>query len=130
MQTVMEPSLGRAVESYFEDLKNGCNNLITCEQLEEEMKKGEEDLYLLDIRKPEDFQEGHIEGAVNIPWAEVGEFLDDIPKDCKVIPICYSGQTAGQLVGIMRILGFNACSLKGGMSCNKAHLPIQAGCSS
>lgn len=130
MQTIQENTFNPAVKSYFEDLKNGCNNLITCKQLEEEMKNGKGDLYLLDIRKPDDFNEGHIEGAVNIPWAEVGEFLEDLPKNCKIINICYSGQTAGQLTGIMKILGFDVCSLKGGMSCDKAHLPISAGCSS
>jgi rhodanese-related sulfurtransferase len=28
---------------------------------------------------------------------------------------CYTGQTAGQVVGALRLLGFDAVSLKGGM---------------
>lgn len=130
MQAVLERPETISVQDYFEDLKQGRNNLISCEQLEKELDKDPTGLYLLDIRKPEDFEKGHIEGAINIPWAEVGEYLEDIPKDQRIVVICYSGQTAGQLTGIMRLLGFRVCSLKGGMSCDQTYLPIQAGCAS
>ncbi|MBN1332537.1 MAG: rhodanese-like domain-containing protein [Synergistales bacterium] len=122
MQAVLE-----AVESYFEDLKQGCNNLITCEQLTEIMENGKA-VYILDIRAPEDFENGHLDGAVNVPWSELGDHLDEIPKDQKVVVCCYSGQSAGQVVSLMKILGYNVCSLKGGMTCDLTHLPIEAGC--
>lgn len=121
MQAIKE-----AVESYFVDLKNGCNNLISCDQLTEIM--GKKDIYILDIRKPEDFEESHLEGAVNFFWSEVGDHLEEIPKDKKVIVYCYSGQSAGQVVSLLRILGYDACSLKGGMKCDLTYLPLEAGC--
>ncbi|MDD2207592.1 MAG: rhodanese-like domain-containing protein [Aminobacterium sp.] len=121
MKTIVE-----AVADYFQDLKKGCNNLISCEQLKEVMKK--EEVYILDIRKPEDYEEEHLEGAVNIFWSEVGDHLNEIPKDKKVIVCCYSGQSAGQVVSLMRLLGYNACSLKGGMKCDLTYLPLEARC--
>jgi rhodanese-related sulfurtransferase len=119
-------TISEVVARYFEDLKKGCNNLISCDQLGELMRK--ENVYILDIRKPEDYEEEHLEGAVNIFWSEVGDHLKEIPKDKKVVVCCYSGQSAGQVVSLMRILGFNACSLKGGMKCDLAHMPIEARC--
>ncbi len=118
-----------AVDAFWSDLKNGCNNLIDCAQLQEQREK-DSSLYLLDIRKPEDYDKDHIEGAVNIPWVKVGDALDDLPKDRKIIVICYSGQTAGQTVALLKILGFDCCSLKGGMSCDTVHLPLESTCSS
>ncbi|WP_350449688.1 rhodanese-like domain-containing protein [Aminobacterium mobile] len=121
MKTIEE-----AVAVYFQDLKKGCNNLISCEQLKELMSR--EDVYILDIRKPEDFEKEHLEGAINVFWSEVGDHLDEIPKDKKVVVCCYSGQSAGQVVSLMRLLGYNACSLKGGMQCDLTYLPLEAHC--
>ncbi len=117
-----------AVDAFWSDLKNGCNNIISCEQINDAIKSGTP-LYIMDIRKAEDYAEKHIDGAINIPWVEVGDFIDDLPKDEKIIVVCYTGQTAGQTVALLRILGFNACSLKGGMTCEQAYLPLTASCS-
>lgn len=117
-----------AVDAFWADLKTGRNNIISCQQLEEAMKS-KCPLYLLDIRKPEDYEKNHIDGAINIPWNEVGDYLDDLPKNEKIIVICYTGQTAGQTVALLRLLGFDCCALKGGMSCDQAFLPLVASCS-
>ncbi|SMG33877.1 rhodanese-like domain-containing protein [Dethiosulfovibrio salsuginis] len=121
--------LRKAVDQFWSDLKDGRNNIISCEQLNQAIENNYP-LYLLDIRKPEDYAEKHIDGAINVPWVEVGDYLDDFPKDEKIIVICYTGQTAGQTVALLRLLGFDACSLKGGMSCEQAFLPLKASCAS
>lgn len=121
--------LRKAVDQFWSDLKDGRNNIVSCEQLKQAIEKGCP-LYLLDIRKPEDYAERHIDGAINVPWVEVGEYLDDFPKDERIIVICYTGQTAGQTVALLRLLGFDACSLKGGMSCEEAFLPLKSSCAS
>jgi len=43
------------------------------------------------------------------------EKFTQLPTDKKVLVYCYSGQTAGQAVGIMRLLGYDAASIKSGM---------------
>ncbi|GBE58161.1 putative adenylyltransferase/sulfurtransferase MoeZ [bacterium BMS3Abin01] len=76
-----------------------------------------EELFLLDIRLAEDYEKvGHIEGATNIPFADVAvpENLDRLPKDKKIIVICYTGNTAAQATMILRILGYDASVLKFG----------------
>ncbi|WP_273322568.1 rhodanese-like domain-containing protein [Vallitalea guaymasensis] len=75
-----------------------------------------EDFYLLSIRSAKDFEEGHISGANNIPWgAGMEKQFGTLPKDKPVVVYCYTGQTAGQTVAALRLLGYDAVSLNGGM---------------
>jgi len=124
-------SIYEGVENYFEDLRNGCNNLIDCRQLKQKIVTGEP-LFLLDIRKKADYDKGHIEGAFHAEWVEVWDFIQEgvFRKDEKIIVICYTGQTAGQIVALLKVLGYDACSLMGGMVNGwlKGDMPIQASC--
>ncbi len=125
-------ALTQEIQKYFIDLKCGSNNLITLNDL---LKKidAKDEMFMLDIRKQEDYDKGHIKGAFHAEWSEVGEFIEEdvFSKDEQIIVICYSGQTAGQTVGILRSLGYNACSLKGGMIAGSKNdnLNIEASCS-
>ncbi len=116
---------------FFEDLKCGCNNLIAGSDLLKKIE-AKEDLFVLDIRSEEDYKENHVPTAVHCPWSKVGEWIeaDKIRRDQHIIVACYTGQTAGQTVGVLRSLGFDACSLKGGMNNGwKADgLPLEAKC--
>jgi rhodanese-related sulfurtransferase len=46
----------------------------------------------LDARSPEQYQQGHIQGARNLPWESVDEYCDavmaDIPQDAMIITYC------------------------------------------
>lgn len=121
-----------SIKQYFTDLKNGCNNLIDSQSLYKKIT-AKEDLFLLDIRRKDDFAKNYIEGSVHCEWSEVLDFIEEdiLPKDKKIIVICYSGQTAGQVVGILKALGYDACSLMGGMinGWMKNSMPIEAACS-
>lgn len=65
-------------------------------------------------------------------WDEVYEFIEEdiLPKDKRIIVVCYTGQTAGQTVGILRLLGYDACSLMGGMVNGwlKSDMPFESTC--
>ena len=102
------------------------NNIIQSADLFEALEANPGSFYVLDIRSADDFAEGHIEGAVNVPWAEVGSILGDIPTNRPLVVTCYTGQTAGQTVGVLRMLGFDAKSLAGGMNLgwNAEELPV------
>lgn len=123
--------LTQQVEKYFKELQCGFNNLITAEELLKRKETGEA-LFLLDIRKEEDYSKGHLEGAFHAEWSEVGAFIEEdvFRKDERIIVICYSGQTAGQVVGILKSLGYDACALKGGMvtGSENDNLQIEASC--
>ncbi len=74
---------------------------------------------VFDIRSATDFATNHITGAKNIVLKDVittAETLG-VAKDAKILVVCYTGQTAGQAVMALRLLGWkNAVVLKWGMA--------------
>ncbi len=43
---------------------------------------------VVDVRAAEAFQQGHIEGAINVPEADVATRLADLPKDKLIVAYC------------------------------------------
>lgn len=107
--------LTEAVVQYFRTIPP-TNHQIKAPDLKASLDSGSSPYFLLDIRKPEDYAKGHIQGAVNIPFTTVGDNLDKLPKDKQIVVICYTGQTAGQTVAALRLAGYNAVALHFGMS--------------
>lgn len=79
---------------------------------------GDPNIFLLDIRKPADYAAGHIQGAVNIYFHDLGKpgNLAKLPKNKQIVVICYTGTTANQTNGMLNLLGYNAIAMKYGMS--------------
>lgn len=67
---------------------------------------------VIDVREPEEFQEQHVEGAINIPLAQIGTIL---PSDEKVYVICRSGRRSKWATNMLRKRGIEAYNVKGGM---------------
>ena len=110
-----DPDIKAAVEDYFNAIPEKGSNIWPAAKVKE-MLDAEELGTIVSIRQPDAYAAGHIEGAVNIPWGEgMQEKFSTLPKDETFVVYCYSGQTAGQTVGILRLLGYDAVSLKSGM---------------
>ena len=61
---------------------------ISLEQLKEKLDAGA-DIVIVDVRSKEDFDEGHISGAVSIPWQrEMEARYTELPRDKEVITYC------------------------------------------
>jgi len=103
-----------AVNGYFANLPDD-NAMIGEEAFVEKLKDGE-DLFVLDIRQPDVYNEGHVKGAVNLPWGPdaIADNLDKMPGDKIIYVYCYTGQTANQTVGLLNFAGFEAKSVKFG----------------
>ena len=72
---------------------------------------------LVDVRTPDEFKAGHIEGAKNIPVSEVVQRMDEFgPKDGVVVVYCRSGGRSGQAKKTLDAAGFTAVHNAGGMS--------------
>lgn len=77
------------------------------------------DQYIIDIRDATTFAAGHIEGAVNVAAGEVLNHYEANGLATKevVVIVCFSGQTAGWVSGLMNTLGYtNVKDMKWGMS--------------
>lgn len=81
-------------------------------------------IFWVDLRSPEDYAAGHITGAVNIPYAKVGEHLEVLPMNKQIVFQCYSGQTSAQVTSVATMLGFNAVSFRSGMKFGWAPLEL------
>lgn len=104
-----------AVEAYFKAIPESGSNIIAAAALKELMD-AEEEMTIVSIRQPDDYAKGHIEGAINIPFGKGMEAkFTQLPEDEKVYVYCYSGQTAGQTVSALRLLGYDAVSVKSGL---------------
>ncbi|MCH2107788.1 MAG: rhodanese-like domain-containing protein [Polyangiaceae bacterium] len=70
---------------------------------------------LMDVREPEEFQSGHIEGAINVPVGEIDERLSRLEPGSRLIVYCRSGRRAHRAATKLRNQGFKVYEL-GSMS--------------
>ncbi len=66
------------------------------------------DLVLLDVRTPEEFADGHVDGATLIDFygADFADQLAELDRDASYVVYCRSGNRSGQTVDLMQQLGF------------------------
>jgi rhodanese-related sulfurtransferase len=69
---------------------------------------------LLDVRDPDEFGEGHIPGAENVPLPELRERIAELPRDKQIHVYCGVGQRAYYAIRLLRQHGFAARNLSGG----------------
>jgi len=90
-----------------------------------------DDLVVLDVRTPEEFAEGHLEGAVLVDFyaADFAEQLAALDTDVPYLVYCRSGNRSGQALGVMEQLGFtSAVDVDGGIvAWADAGLPVTTG---
>ena len=64
---------------------------------------------LVDVRTPEEFRGGHLDGSLNIPVQIIQSKVADLKKKGKpVIAVCRSGARSGMAVGILKSAGIEA----------------------
>jgi rhodanese-related sulfurtransferase len=74
------------------------------------------DVVLVDVRPAEEFDAGHIEGAVSIPLDELDERLAELPPDSEIVAYCRGAfcAYAHEAVRTLRGRGRSARRLEGG----------------
>ncbi len=76
-------------------------------------------VYIIDIRSAADFATGHIANAHNVLVADVLTHIKgvNLTPYTKVAIVCYTGQTAGYVASLLRLIGYDKVySMKWGMS--------------
>jgi NADPH-dependent 2,4-dienoyl-CoA reductase/sulfur reductase-like enzyme/rhodanese-related sulfurtransferase len=83
--------------------------------LEGELKQGE-DIFLLDVRSPQEFDEVRIPGSTLVPLGALRSRVEDVPKDKKVVTFCKSSLRAYEASLILQHEGYeNVWVLDGGI---------------
>ena len=73
-----------------------------------------EGCFLVDVRKPVEFDLGSIKGSVNIPVDDLRKRIGEIPKDKKIVLICHSALRSYIAARILEQKGYECCHLAGG----------------
>ena len=73
-----------------------------------------EELSVLDVREPIEWQHGHIDGAVHIPMNELPDRLDEVGGG-QTLVVCKVGGRSGQVVAWLAEQGYDVVNLDGGM---------------
>lgn len=63
--------------------------------------------YIVDVREPGEFQEGHLRGAHNVPLSALRERMEEIPRDVPVYLHCRSSQRSYYAYRYLRGNGFD-----------------------
>ena len=75
----------------------------------------------IDVREPQEFDRGHVDGAINLPPAQImagAKELVNIPKDTELILYCLSGARSNATMHLLKQMGFT--NLVNGI--NKDHI--------
>ena len=88
---------------------------ITGEAAQGRVKAG---AFLLDVRTPGEFAEGHLAGAVNVPVQELEATLASLPIDRnrEIIVYCRSGARSSRARNVLLKAGYSKVEDLGGMS--------------
>ena len=87
---------------------------ISREDLETRLERG--DLVVVDVRPEEEFDAGHIAGALTIPIDELADRLAELPEDSEIVAYCRGPfcAYAHEAVRKLRATGRSARRLEGG----------------
>jgi thioredoxin 1 len=109
--------------------KEGHQDLIASEF--QTAMSAESDAQILDVRTIDEFQNGHIEGAINadVNSAAFQQIASDLNKDKTVFVYCLSGARSASAAGMLKEMGFKSIvNLTGGMlAWRSANLPVATG---
>ena len=88
---------------------------ITVEDLKKRLDQGE-DLFILDVRNPEEYQICRLPGSTLLPLPEMPQRFAEVPKDREVVVHCKSGMRSAKAIGFLMQHGYDKLkNLKGGI---------------
>ena len=67
----------------------------------------ENNAYIIDVREKDEYEEGHLINAVNIPLSELRDRVNEIPKDRPVYLHCRSSQRSYNAIMALQHMGFD-----------------------
>ncbi|MFC1925094.1 rhodanese-like domain-containing protein [Chloroflexota bacterium] len=105
--TLRERLFSAMEETFFKALRKG-RDTIKREELKEKLDANDTG-FLLDVRDPELFAAGHIQGTVNIPAMDLPDRVNELPKelDSPIIVICINGARSGLATMFLKIHGYS-----------------------
>ena len=91
----------------------------TTADINEKAREAQSDpsITLIDVRSADEYAEGHIPGAVNVPILGIGDIEEIVPnKDARIYVSCQSGKRSERAIKVMRGLGYTNLENVGGIA--------------
>lgn len=81
------------------------------------MIKDNSKIILLDVRSVQEYNEGHLNGAINIPLSELKtNAIKMLNKNDIIIAYCQMGKRSKKAINVLKLLGYNnVYTLEGGL---------------
>jgi len=89
---------------------------ITPEFLKKVMDEKDKNYFLIDVRTPVEYKEGHIPSSLLIPYDEIEKHTAEIPKEKVIILYCHSGRRSGIALSKLKNLGYEKLINFGGIT--------------
>lgn len=97
---------------------------VTVTELNTRLNQGER-FQLIDVRTPQEYAEGHVPGAMNLPMDQAEARLNDLQRQDPVVLICQSGRRAGMTCELLKSHHDGLVVLEGGTKAwMDAQLPV------
>ena len=83
------------------------------DEVKARIARGEE-VFLLDVREPDEVEAWAYPIGVNIPLGQLGERMDEVPRDVTVVVACHMGGRSARAAEALSEAGWTAENLAGG----------------
>ena len=78
------------------------------------------DRLTLDVREPKDYDDGHVESAVNVPLVNLRTYIKGLDKTEKVQVYCMQGKNSYYASRVLLLNGFDCINISGGYKTYRA----------
>lgn len=86
--------------------------VITLGELKKLQRRGK--VQLVDVRETKSYEQGHVPGAVSLPYSEEQSYFKGFAKDKPIVLCCDRGNLSMRATMRLRRAGYPAYSLAGG----------------
>ena len=87
---------------------------VSAADLSEKLKNGKKPL-VVDVRQPEEYRQGHIQGSKLIPLGQLSGRLKELPKNKEIVLVCATGSRSRSATKMLVREGYEAVNMNGGM---------------
>ncbi len=99
---------------------------MSAADLNERLQSGDKAIQVVDVREDSEWKEGHIAGAIHIPFHQIANHLDEMPSHRPIATLCGGGVRSSIAASILQAQGFEPVNIIGGMGAwNAAGYPLE-----
>jgi rhodanese-related sulfurtransferase len=115
-----QPTASGGLQSFVDVAQSAArqDDRVNVEELAEWLIEERRDFLLVDVRAPDDYQQGRIGDAENIPLAQLvtDDTMSRLPTDRKIVVYSNGSENAAKAAVMLRLAGFDAHLVTGGFN--------------